>query len=36
MTEKFKDEIFSNILKSIRQTGEYIVNKNKKEKINDI
>ncbi len=30
---KFRDEIFTNILPSIRKTGEYIVNKNDKEKL---
>ena len=33
LAEKFKDEIFSNILPNIRKTGEYIVNKNEKEKL---
>ena len=33
LAEKFKDEIFTNILPSIRKTGEYNVNKNDKEKI---
>ena len=33
ISKQFKDEIFSNILPSIRQTGEYIVNKNEKEKL---
>jgi prophage antirepressor-like protein len=33
MAEKFRDEIFINILPSIRKTGEYNVNKSDKEKI---
>jgi prophage antirepressor-like protein len=33
MAEKFRDDIFTNILPCIRKTGEYNVNKNDKEEI---
>jgi prophage antirepressor-like protein len=36
LAKKFRDEIFTNILPSIRKTGEYNMNNNDKEKLKKI
>ena len=36
IAKEFKDEIFSNILQSIRKTGKYIVNKTEKDKLKSL
>ena len=36
IAKEFKDEIFSNILPSIRKTGKYIVNKTEKDKLKSL